>query len=102
MVFFTEIKVPGNDDVTGLLVRGHAGYAKKSKDDIVCSGISAIAQSALYGCSQYDEKLVINKVQSGYINFICKKTTETKAIILAALLGLNAIKEQYPQCFKNE
>lgn len=100
MVYFKEVAVPGNDNITGLLVRGHAGYARKNKDDIVCSAISAIAQSALYGCSAYDKELVLNKIQKGYVHFICRKTPETNAVILAAVLGLNAIKEQYPQCFK--
>ena len=66
----------------------------------VMSAISAIAQSALYGCSAYDKELVLNKIQKGYVHFICRKTPETNAVILAAVLGLNAIKEQYPQCFK--
>lgn len=100
MVYFTEIKIPNNDEVTGLLVRGHAGYAKKNKDDIVCSGISAIAQTALYGCAEYDKDIAVNKIKSGYINFTCKKTPETNAIIFAAILGLKSIKKQYPQCFK--
>ena len=31
MVYFTKISSPANENIIGLLVRGHANYAKKDK-----------------------------------------------------------------------
>lgn len=101
MVYFTKISSPANENIIGLLVRGHANYAKKDKEDIVCSAVSAIAQTALYGCNEYS-KCNINKIQKGYVSFTCDKTIQTEAIIKSAILGLKAIKETYPKCFKEE
>ena len=101
MVYFTKIVPPTDDNIIGLLIRGHANYAKKDKDDIVCSAISAIAQTALYGCGAYSV-CNVNKVQKGYVSFTCNKTIQTEAIIDSAVLGLKAIKKTYPKCFKED
>lgn len=100
LVCFTKIASPIDNNLIGILIRGHANYAKKNKDDIVCSAISAIAQTAIFGCSMYDKHCKVNKLQEGYVSFTCKKTIQTEAIINSALLGLNAIKKTYPKCFK--
>lgn len=85
---------------TGLLIRGHANYVKRGPD-IVCAAVSAIGQTACAGV-QAVAKTQIKHLQEGYISFTCNKTTESTAIINAALLGLKQIAEQYPQCIKGE
>ena len=65
MVYFTKISSPANENIIGLLVRGHANYAKKTKRILICSAVSAIAQTALYGCNEYS-KCNVNKIQKGY------------------------------------
>ena len=99
MVYFTKITIPEDKNITGLLIRGHAHYARKNKDDIVCSGISAIAQMAAYGCKFYDKHCKIEKLQEGHVAFTCNNTVETSAIINSALIGLKALKRTYPKCF---
>ena len=100
MITFGEIKAYKEPDKTGLYIRGHADYAKG--DDIVCAAVSAIGQTAAQGCKCYDKKTEIRQQKKGHIVFVCYKTAESIAIINAALLGLNAIKLQYPQCFTKD
>lgn len=100
MITFGEVKPYKDDGKTGIYIRGHADYAKG--DDIVCAAVSAIGQTAAQGCGYYDSKTDVQHCQKGHIVFVCDKTAETVAIINTALLGLNAIKLQYPQCFTKE
>lgn len=82
----------------GLWSRGHANFVKKG-DDIVCSAVSAIVQTAMLGCQQYDANTNIRCCQKGHFSFTCQKSEVTQAIIEAAFLGLDNIRKQYPQCF---
>lgn len=84
---------------TGLYIRGHANYVTKG-DDIVCAAVSAIGQAAIAGCEAFDAYIEIKQRRKGHIVFVCEHTTETNAIIQAAILGLDGIKAKYPQCFK--
>lgn len=84
---------------TGLYIRGHANYVKKGHDP-VCAAVSAIGQTAMAGCMVFDDRTHVKQCRKGYMVFVCKDNTETNAIIRTALMGLNGVKKQYPQCFK--
>lgn len=96
MIKFQEIHENGQ---VGLVVAGHARYAPKGFD-IVCAAISAIAQTAALGCQQWDPKIKIIAATEGDFCFTCKATSKTRAIVQAAVLGLQEIKRLHPQCFE--
>lgn len=81
---------------TGLVIRGHANYVKRGAD-IVCAAVSAIGQTAYIGVKAFADT-TLKHLQEGYISFVCDKTTETDAIIFAAISGLKQLEKQYPQC----
>lgn len=99
MIEYGKINPHNEDDGTGLFIRGHANYAE-SGTDIVCAAVSAIGQTAAHGCKVFDAYTEIRHCQKGHIVFVCEDKTETNAIIRAALIGLDEVKAQYPECFK--
>lgn len=84
----------------GLMVRGHAYYAKNNKDDIVCASVSSIAQAAANGCIAFGEDVDIKSCRPGRFVFTAKYSDKINAIIKTAYFGIQSIAEQYPQCFK--
>lgn len=97
MITFGEVKPYKEDGKTGIYIRGHADYAKD--DDIVCAAVSAIGQTAAQAVEVYGKNVEIRHCSKGHIMFVCDANPEAELIIKTALLGLNSIKEQYPQCF---
>ena len=89
-------------EISGFQIKGHAGFAKKGKD-IVCSAVSALAQTAVIGLGEYLQKssfeYSIN--DDGYLECMLKNsltTEENKAaqIILKTMyLGIESIAESY-------
>lgn len=98
MISYGKMEPYREPDKTGLFIRGHAHYAPKG-EDIVCAAVSAIGQTAAQGCKAYDAKTEIRHCADGHVVFICDKRPETEAIIRAALIGLDSVKEIQPQCF---
>lgn len=78
-----------------MYVRGHADYS--FGDDIVCAGISAIGQTAMLGVTEYE--VDVKHCESGKLEFDCRDTVEARAVIKAALRGIDSIRIEYPQCF---
>lgn len=91
-----------NTRITGVEIKGHAGYAKYGKD-IVCSAISAIASTALLGlirvCSQSVEYTRNDEI--GYLKFLVpsaktsEETIKQDAILETMLLGLRDLEQGY-------
>ncbi|MBZ4687265.1 MAG: uncharacterized protein PWQ96_126 [Clostridia bacterium] len=86
---------------SGFQVQGHSGYSEQGSD-IVCSGISAITQSAVMGLQYYFDESVEVKVKEGFLkcNLVLDKLSEAElekveVIIQTMLLGLESIKEEY-------
>ncbi|HOE57251.1 MAG TPA: ribosomal-processing cysteine protease Prp [Bacillota bacterium] len=86
--------------ITGFKVTGHSGYDTHGKD-IVCSAVSALAQTSLLGLLKVAEADVDYKISEGYL--ICSlKGPESgrKDIMCGAILetmyeGFKSIKESY-------
>lgn len=95
-IFFHKVNHV-DEKKTGLIVRGHA--SGKKGQNIVCAGVSAVAQAAFIGCAEYGQAEVQGKIISGNLVFHCLKTPETEAIINTALWALETLKKQYPQSF---
>lgn len=79
----------------GFIVKGHADYATRGQD-IVCAGVSAIAQTALLGLDHYNPIKVLQR--EGYLRVIVESDDHTSdAIIKTMLLGLHELQRQYPE-----
>ena len=96
MISYTKPQDHGN---IGLIVTGHADYAPKGQDDIVCAAVSAIAQTAAMGVARYDAKANIQIATDEGVAIACRDRPKTRAVIDTAILGLDNIRRQYPQCF---
>lgn len=96
MIRYGRVRPYQDEGKTGLFIRGHA-YGEQG--DAVCAAVSGIGQTAIAACQRYDEDIQIRQCRKGHIVFICKKTTETEAIVCAALDGLDGVRKKYPQSF---
>jgi uncharacterized protein len=87
-------------EITGFKVTGHSGYAKHGKD-IVCSAVSALAQTSLLGLLKVAEAEVTYKIDEGYLTCsLINAGSERKRIMCEAILGtmyvgLKNIQESY-------
>jgi hypothetical protein len=85
-------------------VNGHSGGVKG--EDIVCSAISALMQTALAGLIHYGKDDVISKMREGEMLIRIKENVsdthrEIFDIILSTLyLGLENIRRKYPEKIK--
>lgn len=88
----------------GLMVRGHAGYAKRG-DDIVCAAVSSTCLTAINGCVQEvgrdDDSMNVISCTPGHFVFTVKDMPTTRALVNATYQHLKFIKNKYPQCFKD-
>jgi len=86
--------------IAGFKVTGHAGFDTHGKD-IVCSAVSALAQTTLLGLLKVAEAEVAYKIDEGYLTCnLIKADSEKKRIMCDAILGtmhegLKSIKESY-------
>jgi len=82
-------------------VHGHGGGVKG--EDIVCSAVSALMQTALSGILHYSEDDVISKMREGEMLIRIREDApeerrEIFNIILSTLyLGLENIRRKYPE-----
>lgn len=92
--------------IIGYQVTGHAGYEDKGQD-IVCAGVSAIAQTAALGLvnhlddAQWEQKSGKLVCQVGRIQTETQKVA-AQAILRSMQLGIEALREAYPDFVKVE
>lgn len=96
----TNITFSKHNDTVWFRCEGHAGFAKAG-EDIVCAGISTLAQSFAILISRFDsEKEIMLKrfiIEDGLIDIIFddfKKITESAQTM--TLLGFRMLEEQFP------
>ncbi len=85
-----------------LVMTGHSDF-KANGQLIVCSAVSAIFYTLLgYLKSTYREKLIINSIESGFTDIMCKDC-DTEPFRMACI-GLLQISECYPGqiCIQNK
>lgn len=82
-----------NDSIS---VKGHAEYAKHGKD-IVCAGVSALAQTLIYSLQELTEDIVAVKMNNGdiYIKF-WTLSGQAQLLVESFLLGVKGIANAYP------
>ena len=87
-----------NHAYTGFSCSGHADYAEHGSD-IVCAGISTLAQTALKGVGQHLHREVDYKVASGDLHAKLKGVPDelTDAILETMLIGFYDIQEYDPE-----
>lgn len=81
----------------GLEIVGHAGYAPVGSD-IVCAGITALADTLVMSLQQLTEDLIIVADGSGIIKVRYKELSEAGRLLISAFfIGATWIAEEYPE-----
>ena len=90
-----------DDKISGLKMTGHSGTAPHG-EDIVCAGVSSLAQTALLGIGEYLHRKVSYKVASGELRMMLEDAPDdlTEAILETALLGVREIAKKAPQAVR--
>jgi uncharacterized protein YsxB (DUF464 family) len=87
-------------NITGIKISGHAGYAKKG-EDIVCAGVSALGFTLLNSMEQIARVSVNPTVESGYIEYVLpvdiseKQFEISQTIFKTIALGLKNMYDSY-------
>jgi uncharacterized protein YsxB (DUF464 family) len=89
-------------EITGFKVTGHANFNTRARGkDIVCSAVSALAQTALLGLLKVAEADTSYKIDEGYLECSLNDgLTDRQQIMCDAIFGtlyegLKSIKESY-------
>lgn len=89
----------------GFSVEGHANFGEHGMD-IVCAGVSAIAQTALFGLQDIAGGAVRQEKREGYLAVSVDpqvaRREGPKAVLRALELGLQAIGRSYPGALELE
>lgn len=86
-------------------IKGHAGYDVYNRD-IVCAGVTAVAQTAVLGLESLNTVSIKKKISDGYMYVEIKDTGSNNdsirlcAIIDTMVLGLKDIERDYPTYVK--
>lgn len=97
-----EISVVRQDDgkVIGLSIEGHSGTAERGHD-IVCAGVSALAQSVILSLANHLHRKITYDVnsKSGSLNVALTELPDelTEAVFSVALAGFAEIAKNYPR-----
>ena len=95
-----KVLISRNSDgkISGFKVSGHSGTAERGFD-IVCAGVSSLAQTALLGIGEYLHRKVDYSVASGKLEMRLESAPDdlTEAILQTMLLGMNEIEKVSPK-----
>ena len=93
-----DIITNGDGMIVGFEVAGHSGTAKHGKD-IVCAGVSALTQSALFGIMEHLHRAVNYDIASGNLKMRLLEPPNdcTEAILRTMYMGLAEIEKISPK-----
>ena len=98
-----KIEIFKNRDgkISGYEVTGHSGTANRG-EDIVCAGVSALAQSALWGIGEYLHREVDYEVASGKLSMRLRGASDdlTEAVLQPMLYGMREIEKLSPKAVR--
>lgn len=96
-----EVFKQAEGKISGFSVSGHSGTAARGQD-IVCAGVSSLAQTALLGIGKYLHREVDYKVASGKLSMRLKGAPDdlTEAVLQTMLLGLQEIEKISPEAVR--
>lgn len=82
---------------TSITISGHAGYAAKGYD-IVCSAVSALAQTLVYSLRELTDDEIAYKMATGYIFIEYRDLSDSaKLLIESFFVGVKGCKDAYPE-----
>lgn len=88
----------GSEHITGILIQGHAGYAKYGSD-IVCAAVSVLALNAFNSIEQFTDDAFTGQVeeQNGLfeLHFSGSVSPNSQLLMDSLVLGLQSIQESY-------
>lgn len=90
------VRIEIRDDGTalGFVCEGHANYAPKGQPDIVCAGISALAETLAASLIRFPEYMA--EVKTGFVCAHCRKSLEARVILDALCIGFYGMRDAYP------
>lgn len=92
-------KIRQTPEEIDIRIRGHANYARG--DDIVCAGVSVLAQSVLLAASRRG-LLRARRVGKGNLEMTLTNTVDTRGFVAVLIDGLEDLSEQYPTHVEGE
>ncbi len=97
-----KLETTSAGEIVAFEVKGHSNYAEHGQD-IVCSGISAIAQTAVLGLTHYLPHPPKLQVEAGYLSCSLPKDLtpaekgRAEVILQTMTLGMEQIAQSYPK-----
>jgi uncharacterized protein YsxB (DUF464 family) len=85
------------DNLYGLEVSGHAGYAEAGQD-LVCAGVSSVVTGGFNALNKEDIEEVA--LEEGYAKVILKENSASSEVLKVILIQLQTIEESYPKFIK--
>ena len=96
-----EIFKNGEGKISAFSVTGHSGTADRG-EDIVCAGVSSLAQAALWGIGEHLHREVDYEVASGKLSMKLKGVPDalTEAVLQPMAYGLREIAKLSPKAVR--
>ena len=99
-----EIEIYEEKDgrISAFSVHGHSGFAPKGRD-IVCAGVSALAQTALLGLGRHLHREIDYHVEpSGDLQMELREAPDdfTETILRTMRMGIEEIEKLYPDAVR--
>jgi uncharacterized protein YsxB (DUF464 family) len=80
----------------GITIKGHAGYAP-SGEDIVCAGVSTLAQTLIASIEALTEDAIQYDIQPGWLELKFRKLSASAKLLIASFfVGIEMIADNYP------
>lgn len=89
-----QIKIWDDGTALGFSCKGHANYAPKGQPDIVCAGISALAETLATAFVRFPDYMA--EVETGFVYAHCRKSLEARVILDAICIGFYGLRDAYP------
>ena len=89
-----EVKV----SLEGIVIDGHAGYAKSGKD-IICSAVTVLAFNLINSVEAFTRDVIVYDAdEPGHINIEFKNLSESgKLLVDSFFIGISEISRAYPE-----
>ena len=99
-----EIEIYEEKDgrISAFSVHGHSGFAPKGRD-IVCAGVSALAQTALLGLGRHLHRDIDYRVEpSGDLQMELREAPDdfTETVLRTMRMGFEEIEKVYPDAVR--
>lgn len=100
-----ELLLNSKQEVVGYEILGHTGYAQAG-EDIVCSAISILAQTAILGLDNYLSKKPLVEIRDGYLKCVlptdmsADEMEQAQIILTTMMLGLESTAKSYGEYMK--